>query len=199
METSQTLKSNVEGPHNNSLSKGPSASSDKIQDVAFNPSEFLADDEFVFVGGIRLAMSYEEVLGILGGYDEAYDNAPGVKSIMKDGVHYGFYQIDESFENQSDLQIDGVYRLLYMTLTESSDEIFPRGIKVGDKLEDVLNKFPGKDKELRKWTYQNIYGQDKIGQPRAYLEFTMFDERYDFMATTTKRIMRVFFDGENRV
>jgi len=43
LETSQTLKSNVEDPHNNSLPSGPSASSDNIQDVPFNPSEFLAD------------------------------------------------------------------------------------------------------------------------------------------------------------
>lgn len=172
---------------------------DIIESISFNPDEYLTDEEFVFNGGVRLGMGYEEVLEILGGYDEADDNAPGVKSITKDGVHYGFYQIHETFTNQSDFQIDGVYRLLDVTLNESSNEVFPRGIKIGDSIEDVLNKFPGKDKKLRKWDYQIIYGRDQMGKPRAYLEFINKEECYHFTATTTKQVMRVNFDRENRV
>lgn len=167
--------------------------------VPFSSDKYLSDDEFVIAGGVKLSMSYEEVLKILGGYDDAYDNVPGVKSILKDGYHYGFYQINNTFTKQSDLKIDGVFYLLNVSLDYAPNDEFPRGIKIGDSIEDVLSKFPGKDKKLRKWAYQNIYGKDKIGEPRAFLEFTMFDECYRILATTTKQILIVNFDRNNHV
>lgn len=143
-------------------------------------------------------MSYDEVLQILDGYDEAYDNAPGVKSVTKVGIHYGFYQIDESFTNQSDLPRDDVYRMLDLS-SESYQGEFPRGIKIGDNVEDVLNKLPGQDKTLRKWAHQMIYGKDEIGSPRAFLEFTMYNEAYRFVATTSKQVREITFDRNNQV
>lgn len=166
--------------------------------ATYDSNNYLGDDEFVFIGGIRLGMSYENVLEILGGYDEAYDNAPGVKSIFKDGLHYGFYQINDTFSNQSDLEIDGVFRLLNLS-SDSYQGEFPRGIKIGDNIEDVLNKFPGKDKKLRKWARQTIYGKDEIGSPRAYLEFTMYNECYRIFATTSSQILIINFDRKNQV
>lgn len=166
----------------------PEEKTDIIMPIPFNPDEYLTDEEFVFSGGVRLGMSYEEVLKILGGYDEANDNAPGLKSVTKDGVHYGF-----------GLEVNGVYQLLDVTMDEFSNEVFPREIRIGDSIEDVLNKFPGKDKKLREWDYQIIYGPDQGGKPRAYLEYINKEECYHFTATTTKQVMRVNFDRENRV
>lgn len=184
---------------NNDASNLKSSADKCFKAVPFSRDKYLSDDEFVIAGGVKLGMSYDEALKILGNYDEALDNAPGVKSIIKDGYNYGFYQINKTFTNQSDLKIDGIFRLLNVSLTKYSDDEFPRGIKIGDSIEDVLNKFPGKDKKLRKWAYQNIYGTDEKGKPRAYLEFTMFNECYYFSATTTKQILIVQFDRNNCV
>lgn len=183
----------TDGSSNNSTSKIKGS-----QEIANDPGKVLTDDEFVFADGVRLGMTYEEVLQILDGYDEAYDNAPGVKSVIKDGIHYGFYQIDESFTNQSDFPRDDVYRLLNLS-SESYQGKLPRGIKIGDNIEDVLNKFPGQDKTLRKWAYQMIYGKDEIGSPRAFLEFTMYNEAYRFVATTSKQVLEITFDRNNQV
>lgn len=175
------------------------SSENAFKAVSFSSDKYLSDDEFVIAGGVKLGMSYEEVLEILKGYDEAYENTPDVKSIIKDGYHYGFYKINETFTDQSDLKIDGVFRLLHVDLTQLSDDEFPRGIKIGDSIEDVLNKFPGKDKKLRKWAHQNIYGKDEKGKPRAYLAFTMYNECYYFFATTSKQSLIVHFDRKNKV
>ena len=186
-ETSQPPNQEaVETPQSNVNSNSSSASSD-VESVAFDPTKPLTDDELVFAGGVRLEMSYEEVLEILGGYDQSYDNAPEVKSIDKNGVHYGFYESD------------GVYRLKDLNLSESSKEIFPRGIMVGDKIEDVLNKFPGKDKALRKWAVQKIYGEDLMKWHYANLEFRMYDECYHLVIKTPKAMMAVNFDKNNCV
>lgn len=166
--------------------------------VSWSADKYLTDEEMT-VAGVKTGMSYEEALAILGGYDEAYDNTQTVKSIIKDGLHFGFYQIDETFTNQSDLKKDGVFRLLDLSTVAASQYEFPRGIKIGDSIEAVLSKFPGKDKELRKWAYQNIYGKDEIGKPRAFLEFVLSGWRYRFVATTTKQTLEVDFNRENRV
>lgn len=187
-ETPQTLIPNtVEVSQSDSNSNSLSVPSEDIAIVPFDPSKYFTDDELMFAGGVRLEMSYEEVLGILGGYDESYDNAPGVKSIKMNGVLYGFYESN------------GVYRLKTLNLSESSKEIFPREIKVGDKIEDVLNKFPGNDKTLRKWAYQNIYGGDHMEEFYAKLEFRMYDECYHFTVKTPKSMMAVNFDKNNCV
>jgi len=187
-ETPQTPRTNaVESPQNNLHSNSSSAPSEDIATVPYDPSKYFTDDELVFTGGVRLEMSYEEVLGILGGYDEFFDNAPGVKSFKKNGVLYGFYESD------------GVYRLKNLNLSVSSKEVFPRGIKVGDKIEDVLNKFPGNDKTLRKWAYQNIYGGDHMEMSYEKLEFRMYDECYHLTVKTPKSMMAVNFDKKNCV
>jgi len=186
-ETSQaTSQEAVESPQNNANSNNSSASGD-VELISFDPTKPLSDEELVFAGGVRLEMSYEEVLEILGGYDESYDNAPGIKSIDKNGVHYGFYESD------------GVYRLKDLNLSESSKEIFPRGIMVGDKIEDVLNKFPGNDKTLRKWAVQKIYGEDLMKGHYANLEFRMYDECYHLVIKTPKAMMAVNFNTNNCV
>jgi len=186
-EAPQTLEpESVETPQNNVHSDSTPVSNDATI-VPYDPDKYLTDDELVFGGGVRLEMSYEEVVGILGDYDESYDNAPGVKSVLKNGVHYGFY------EN------DGVFRLKSVNLSESSKEIFPRGIKVGDKIEDVLNKFPGNDKTLRKWAVQKIYGEDHMEGHYANLEFRMYDECYHLVVKTPKAMMAVNFDRNNCV
>lgn len=179
--------------------KNPIATkADASKSIPYCPDEYLCDDEFVFANGVRLGMSYEKVIEILGGYDEAFDNAPDVKSIIKDGCHYGFYQINDKYTNQSDLKTDGVFQLLNLS-SESYQGEFPRGIRIGDSIKDVLNKFPGKDKQLRKWAHQTIYGKDEIGSPRAYLQFTMYNECYRFLATTSRQVLIINFDKKNQV
>ncbi|NLB88302.1 MAG: hypothetical protein GX790_03625, partial [Syntrophomonadaceae bacterium] len=167
--------------------------------VPYNIDEYLSDEEFVIAGGVRMGMTFEEVVEIICDDFEVIENAPGVKSILKDGYHFGFYQIDGTFENQTDLPIDGIFRLLDVSLNEYSHDEFPRGIKIGDSIEDVLSKFPGQDKTLRKWEHQMIYGKDEIGQSRAILSFHMFNECYMFRAMTGEQVLIVNFDRNNQV
>ena len=71
--------------------------SDTKSDPVYDPSSYLSDDEMVTADGVRLTMTYEQVLAIIGKPDEAFDNAPDVKSLIKGAYHYGFYQINDSF------------------------------------------------------------------------------------------------------
>lgn len=79
--------------------------------VPYNADKYLSDDEFVIAGGVRMGMTFEDVVEIIGDDFEVIENAPGVKSILKDGYHFGFYQIDGTFENQN------VYHCLNHNLT----------------------------------------------------------------------------------
>ena len=44
-----------------------------------------------------------------------------------------------------------------------------------------------------------IYGKDEIGSPRAYLQFTMYNECYRFLATTNRQVLIINFDRKNQV
>jgi len=156
-----------------------------VPPVAWEASKQLRDEEFT-VWGVRLGMTYAEVLGILGGFDEIVDNA-NVRSLFKDGFHYGFYESD------------GVYRLLSVTLQSPSAQEFPRGLKIGDSIETVFAKFPCQDAKLKQWAVQVLYGRDEAGVPRAILQFTIALDAYRIYATTTEQVLIIEFDKQNKV
>ncbi|MDD4801892.1 MAG: hypothetical protein PHF24_02945 [Syntrophomonas sp.] len=166
---------------------------------AYDPAAYLTDEEMVTAGGVRLTMSYEEVLSIIDEPDEAYDNMPGVKSLLKDGYHYGFYQIGASFPEDYSLPHDDKYYLLSISAREGCTDPLPRNILIGDDIEQVFDKFPTEDRTLRKWAMQTVYGKQEPGQPRSFLEFTTVLDTYRIWVTTTTQVLNIHFDKQNKV
>jgi hypothetical protein len=133
----------------------------------YDPDSFLTDDEMMTAGGVRLEMTYEQVLEILGTPDEEYETMDTVKSFVKDGYSYGFYQIDDTFPADYPLPRDGKYYLLNISAGTDCTTPLLRGIRIGDDIENVFDKFPTQDRELKQWAQQTVYGVQEAGQPRA--------------------------------
>ncbi|MDO4541169.1 MAG: hypothetical protein Q4B48_08810, partial [Syntrophomonadaceae bacterium] len=152
--------------------------------MVYDPGSRLADYEVMTADGVRPGMTEDEALALIGEPEEVIDNAPGVRSILKDGIHYGFYQIDDSFSADYPLPRDGNFYLLNITAAESCFDPLPRGIYIGDDIYAVLGKFPSRDSTLRQWAHQMLYGQDEAGAPRAFLQFTTILGSYRLHAVT---------------
>lgn len=177
----------------------PEVSYEVKPDPIYDTTTYLTDEEVVTADGVRLTMTYDEVLSIIGEPEQAFDNSDTVKSFIKNGIHYGFYQIDKGFDANYPLPRDGVYYLLNLTFLENYKDPLPRGIRIGDDIADVFDKFPTLDKTLRKWAYQTVYGEQQRGQPHAFLEFTTVLGRYRLYATTTTQVLNIHFDKKNKV
>ena len=178
----------------------------KAKTPQYNKAEFLSDDEFIILGGVRLCMTYEEVMEIIGDYDDAYDDIPSVKSVFKDGYHLCFYFLDESFgyyvdgeyiELCPELERNDDYYLLNIFINDSGADGFIRDLKIGDSVESVFAKFPFD--EPGNLESRHLYGEDKLGKPRAFLERISDGEYYRILLTTTTKSFEITFNGENKI
>lgn len=165
----------------------------------YDPMTYVQEEEFVTAKGVKLLMTYEEVCAIIGEPDEAYSNSDTVKSLMKDGIHYGFYLIDDAFDHRYDSLRDNEFYLLYLNYTGSSTEKMMRGLTMGQPIEEVFTHFPTKDDRLQKWAYQVVYGKQEMGEPHAFLEYTTVLGTYRILATTGTYSLNIHFDKNNCV
>lgn len=167
----------------------------------YDSSKYLTEEELSTEQGVKLGMTYEQVLEIIGEPDEKFDNDTTVKSFKKDGVLYGFYKIDDSFDRSVTLPRDDNFYLLNITMSEEDgfNGAAPREIRMGDSIEEVFLKFPVKDTTLRKWAEQAVYGTQKQGNPRATLMYTTVLGTYHICFVTENGVMNVHFDKKNNV
>jgi hypothetical protein len=132
---------------------------------AYDPTKPLAEDEFVLHNGVRFGMTYDEVLAATGedvvflANNFNFDVAERV-NIGQDGVQYGFQQKAEDSEFYLlglSIQNGGDYD----GMTAYGDTVAPifRDISIGDTLESVFDKFPVRDRELKQWAEQALYGE----------------------------------------
>lgn len=132
----------------------------------------LHDSELLF-GGIPLGCTYEEALALAGEpvyhYDHSSDQT--VKSFAKDGFLYGFYQSQKSGE-------EDVYYLRHVNVQDgvgegqTVKEAVLRGIRIGDPIETVLQKFVAKEQIPAPLAPFRLYGEPASSLPamRAQLE-----------------------------
>jgi hypothetical protein len=133
--------------------------------TVYDKTKPLADDEFVLYNGVHFGMTYEAVLAVTGADVTFYPNDWGdSKSIGQDGVSYGFQQNAE----------DNEFYLVSLNIQNGTDHgevvapIF-RGINIGDTMESVFDKFPVRDRELKQWAYQELYGEPPANY--SFLEY----------------------------
>ena len=128
---------------------------------AWDPQTPITSEEFVLSNGIRMKMTYEEVLDILGTFDETPDipNAnTGYFHVSADGIIYTFYRLG-----------GGSYRLKNLHISEECKDItFFREIGPGQNIDEVFAKIPAQDTELKQWASQVLYEKDGYN---SYLEF----------------------------
>lgn len=167
-----------------------------FENKGYDSSKFLEDAEIEAMS-VYPGMTYEQAIQIIGQPDEEFNNTDDVKSVIKDGVHYGFYKINDSFDKNFGLPHDQNFYLLNFSI--SGDSEGPRKIKVGDDIQDVFIKFPVKNTSLQKWAAQKIYGPQRTGEPHATLRFTTVLGTYDMVFVTEKYSVLIDFDKQNKV
>ncbi|MDO4540718.1 MAG: hypothetical protein Q4B48_06445 [Syntrophomonadaceae bacterium] len=165
----------------------------------YDPAAVMGDEEFVTARGVRLAMTYDQVLALLGAPDQAFDYEQEVKTFNKDGVRYGFYLINEGFPADYPLPRDGQFYLLDLSVGAECPDPLPREISIGDDIAAVLDKFPAQDKTLKEWAMQTVYGQPGSSQPYAFLTFAVADASYRLCAVSGGNVMNVYFDPQHQV
>jgi hypothetical protein len=168
--------------------------------AALNPYDVtapLSDEEFRLLNGVALGMRYEQVLDLVGSDKVVFFNHDDdARSFKQAGVFYGFYLNAD----------DSVFYLCNLNIENDADsgEIaapFFRDIKIGDPLDSVFDKFPVRDRTLKKWAYQQLYGEMKgtAQQNYAYLEFVA-DSYYSMVLVAETQVARITFSRlEQRV
>jgi beta-lactamase regulating signal transducer with metallopeptidase domain len=131
----------------------------------FDATKPLTDNEFTLFNGVKLGMSMSEVLAIIGEDVEFYEPAfPENQGFAHDGIFYGCYRAEG----------EDTFILISVGFNDSKQPAI-RDIRIGDTIESVFDKFPVRDKELKKWAWQMLYGyMPEEGQPHknyAALEF----------------------------
>jgi hypothetical protein len=157
---------------------------------AYDPTKPLSEEEFVLHNGVRFGMTYDEVLAATGedvvflANDFVFDVAEGV-SIVQDGVFYGFQQNAE----------DHAFYLASLSIQNSvdyGDAVAPifRDIRIGDTLESVFDKFPVRDRELKQWAEQALYGEPPANYARLYYVAGSY---YDMMLVADHCLAHITF------
>ena len=165
----------------------------------YKTSEYLKDEEMSTSDGIRLAMTYDEVMSVLGEEGASVSGGSSrTKTVTKDGVVYTFNIVDDKTSYDAGIQHDGQYYLFKIAISNDSVSA-PRDIKTGDKIGYVFTKFPTKDVKLKKWAEQTIYGVQSAGNPRAYMTYEVSSASYTVFATTSNQTLRISFDKNNTV
>ena len=178
-----------EAVENNSVETPPAVVLPDLDD--YDAAEPLTADEFVLYNGVRLGMIYEEVLAIIG--EDALTEqclfylitVPEYRYLDLEGIFYTFLQNDR----------DSFYLESVNFGEEATGAIF-RNIKIGDTMESVFDKFPVRDRELKKWAWQMLYGQmpsdNNDGKNYSALEFVA-DSFYSMRFITDSHFASIAF------
>lgn len=154
--------------------------------------------EMSTAAGVSVGMTYDEVIDILGEFDEMYVNSDNSVHGEKFGYFYTFYTMDEAFSQQTGLPVDGNYYLFDIEISDRCiDEMF-RGVKIGDSIEDIMAKLPSTNTTLQKWSYQALYGPGTYeqGKELAALEYYIPAATYRLIIQTANHgTMTLSFDG----
>lgn len=150
-------------PESAPLSPPASAEVPDLED--YDPEQPLADSEFVLFNGVRFGMTMAEVLAITGEDVEFIDPAfPENQAFTYAGVFYGCHEAEGE-------------DVFVLTTVSINDPAHPavRGIRFGDTIESVFDKFPVRDRELKHWAWQMLYGtmpeEDEPHRNYAAMEF----------------------------
>lgn len=126
-------------------------------DEAYDVTQPIGESDLVLPNGVRLGMSYEEVEAICGTLEKEE-----FKHIYQDAEHirYFFRVCDDGSLKlncviyQSQVVND---ELVYTTSPEAAAF---RDIHLGDSIDEVFDKLPCVDRELKRWATQYVYGSE---------------------------------------
>ncbi len=169
----------------------------------YDTSTAISSAEMRLSSGVTLGMAFDDVKAKTGEFDKVEDGA-GVKTATRGAYTYTFTLVNEASTSANDygLPHDGKYYLTGVTADESCRDEFPRGIKIGDSIENVFTKFPAASTKLQEWAQQRIYGayEFKKNTTYAYLEYRTFLKTYRIYAQDTGReAVSIEFDENNKV
>lgn len=134
-------------------------------DGTYDITQPMQESELVLPNGVQLGMRYEEVEAICGTLqEEEFEN------IYQDSEHirYFFWAGDDAslklgmVNFMSEVVND---ELVYTTLPEAAAF---RDMHLGDTIDEVFDKLPCVDRELKRWATQYVYGSENTGD-RAVL------------------------------
>lgn len=170
----------------------------------YDASTPISTAEMTLSNGVKLAMTYEEVEAKMGAFDSVDTSVARVRTATKKGYTFTFSLVDDKSTSATDwgLPHNGKYYLTHVVADETCTDEFPRGIKVGDAIENVFTKFPTANTKLQQWKEQRLYGASKYSEGKTYcwLEYLTKLGSYRIIAQDTDRDRVVIaFDKTNKV
>lgn len=164
------LLDTIDAPVESISSTPDSETSEEPSDTTWDASTPITTEEFALSNGIRMRMTYEEAMSILGEVEGAPDTPSGEYINFEAGeIWYTFYP-----------QEDGKYRLTQLNITEDCTDIkFFRDIGPGQNIEEVFSKIPAWDTELKQWAWQVIYEIDGYNSYLSFIALSYYGMRIE--------------------
>jgi hypothetical protein len=157
----------------------------------YDASTTIGAEEMTMSCGIKLGSVYSVVESKMNGFDSVTDTDSRTKTATKAGYTFTFTLVDAGSNSANDygLPHDGEYHLTYIVADETCLDEFPRGIKIGDSIEDVFTKFPAANTKLQQWKEQRLYGayENTEGKVYCFLEYRTYLASYRIIAQDTGR------------
>ena len=155
----------------------------------YDASSTISASEMILSCGVKLGMTYDKVETVMGGFDTLDTTASRAKTTTKAGYTFTFTLIDSSNNSADDFGLphDGNYYLTYVVADTTCTDEFPRGIKIGDSIEDVFTKFPTASTKLQQWKEQRVYGayENTPGKVYCFMEYRTNLGNYRIVAQDT--------------
>lgn len=168
----------------------------------YDASTTIGAAEMTLSNGVKLAMTYDAVESKMGGFDSVDTSSPRTKTAVKAGYTFTFSLVDASSNSANDwgLPHDGNYYLTYIAADSTCADEFPRGIKIGDSIENVFTKFPCANSKLQQWKEQRLYGayEYKANTVYCFLEYRTYLASYRILAQDAGREQIGIIFGNNK-
>lgn len=170
----------------------------------YDASTHIATAEMTLSNGVKLGMTYEAVESKMGAFDSVDTSVARTRTATKKGYTFTFSLVDDKSTSATDwgLPHDGKYYLTQVVADETCTDEFPRGIKIGDTIENVFTKFPTANTKLQQWKEQRLYGASNYvaGKTYCWLEYRTKLGSYRIVAQDTDRdYIAIVFDKSNVV
>jgi len=173
----------------------------------YDATTTVAGDEMYLSSGIKLAMTFDAVETKLGGFDSLIlADSARERTAVKGSYTYTFSLVDSKSTASDDwgLPHDGQFYLTKVSASSACTDEFPRGVKVGDSMTNVLTKFPNQRKtDISKlWANQRIYGADKqeSGVALALLQYQLKRGAFRiYIQDTGRESISILFDKSYNV